>query len=62
MNLSCYELPRGEDPRLEDIPSRFSKASVAKLLIPDIIPADVKEIVVVDVDTLFLADICQPAR
>ena len=62
VDMSFYELPHGEETLLKDIPSTFSKASVAKLLIPDIIPAYVKQIVVVDVDTLFLADICQPAR
>ena len=62
VDLSYYDLPRGEDPRLKDVPSIFPKESIAKLLIPDILPADVKQILVVDADTLFLADICQPAR
>ena len=60
--MSCYELPHGEDPRFKHVHTNIPRETLAKLLMPDIIPADVKHIVVVDVDTLFLADICQPAR
>ena len=62
VTLSCYELPQGEEPRFKGIHTDFSKETLAKLLTPDIIPADVKHVVVVDVDPLFLADICQLAR